>query len=113
MQQNITVSEAQSIVDEFISNTGGYWPPFEMLAAIFEEAGELSKMLQLIEGSRAQKERPNFEKLEEEVGDVFFALICLANAYKISLAEALIKTVEKYKKRDFEKYEKYPSKSSP
>lgn len=103
MQQNITVSEAQSIVHEFILNTGGYWPPFEMLAAISEEVGELSKILQIIEGSRVQKERSNFEKLEEEVGDVFFALICFANAYKISLGEALIKTVEKYRKRDLEK----------
>ena len=103
MQQNITVFEAQSIVDEFISNTGGYWPPFEMLAAIIEEVGELSKILQQIEGSKAKKERPKIEKLEEEVGDVFFALICLANAYKISLSEALIKTIEKYKKRSLEK----------
>ncbi|MFB0545020.1 MAG: MazG nucleotide pyrophosphohydrolase domain-containing protein [Candidatus Hodarchaeota archaeon] len=99
MQNNITVSEAQGIVDEFISKTGGYWPPFEMLAAIFEEVGELSKTLQLIKGSRSKKERSNFEKLEEEVGDVFFALICFANAFKISLGETLIKTVEKYKER--------------
>jgi NTP pyrophosphatase (non-canonical NTP hydrolase) len=103
VQNNITVYEAQSLVDEFILNTGGYWPPFEMLAAIFEEVGELSKIIQFIEGSRSQKERPNFEKLVEEVGDVFFALICLANAYKISLGEALIKTVEKYSKRDLKK----------
>ena len=103
MQQNITVSKAQSIVNEFISNIGGYWPPFEMLSAIIEEVGELSKILQHIEGSRAKKERPNFEKLEEEIGDVFFALICLANVYKISLSEAIIKTVEKYKKRNLEK----------
>ncbi|ASJ01278.1 nucleotide pyrophosphohydrolase [Thermococcus gorgonarius] len=89
--------ELQKEVDELIKTLGGYWGPFEMLAALVEEVGELADVMLAVEGVKGSAKR---EELEEELGDVLFALSCIANYYGIDLEEALKKTVEKYRSRD-------------
>ncbi|MCD6373132.1 MAG: nucleotide pyrophosphohydrolase [Thermococcus sp.] len=91
------MNELQRRVDELISEFGGYWPPFEMLVAIVEEIGELSDVLLRLEGSKGLASP---EELKEELGDVMFALACLANHYGIDLFEALSASIDKYKSRD-------------
>ncbi|ASJ12294.1 MazG nucleotide pyrophosphohydrolase domain-containing protein [Thermococcus thioreducens] len=91
------MNELQRRVDELITEFGGYWEPFQMLAAFVEEVGELADELLKAEGIKGEGK---WSKLEEELGDVMFALACIANYYKIDLLDALGKSIEKYRERD-------------
>ncbi|WP_258084549.1 MazG nucleotide pyrophosphohydrolase domain-containing protein [Thermococcus thermotolerans] len=91
------MNELQRRVDELVTEFGGYWEPFQMLAAFVEEVGELADELLKVEGVKGAGD---LGKLEEELGDVMFALACIANYYKIDLLDALGKSVEKYRERD-------------
>jgi len=91
------VNEEQKAVDELIKELGGYWKPFEMLAALMEELGELADAMLAFEGVKG---RATLENVEEELGDVLFALLCIANHYGIDAEKSLLKTVSKYRKRD-------------
>lgn len=86
----------QGEVDELIRALGGYWKPFEMLAALLEETGELAEAMLAIEGVKGRGSREN---LVEEIGDVLFALACIANHYGVDLEDALSRTIEKYRLR--------------
>lgn len=93
------IKEAQKQVDDWISQFEvGYWPPLSQLAALVEEVGEAAREINHIEGSKVK--RSGKENLESELGDVLFALICIANSYNISLVDAFKKTMSKYDKRD-------------
>ncbi|BAD85449.1 nucleotide pyrophosphohydrolase [Thermococcus kodakarensis KOD1] len=91
------MNELQRKVDELIQRQGGYWPPFQMLAALVEEVGELADAMLAFEGIKGHGGK---EKLEEELGDVLYALLCIANHYGIDAFQALDSTVLKYRKRD-------------
>ncbi|AFL94371.1 putative NTP pyrophosphohydrolase MazG-related, YpjD type [Thermococcus cleftensis] len=91
------MNEHQERVDRVIKQFGGYWSPFEMLAALMEEVGELADELLKIEGIKGEGDR---KRLREELGDTLFALACIANYYGIDLLEALGESVEKYLARD-------------
>lgn len=102
-----TVADLQKEVDKFIKAIGDYWDPFQMFTAIVEEVGELAKELELSHDLRPSEEAVD---LEIEVGDVFFTLICFANAHDISLEQALKKTLAKYRKRDKEDWQQRATK---
>ncbi|WP_297477481.1 MazG nucleotide pyrophosphohydrolase domain-containing protein [Thermococcus sp.] len=97
------MNEHQRKVDELIREFGGYWGPTEMLAALMEEVGELSREILGMEGV---KREGNGKKLREELGDVLFALSCIANHYDVDLLEALEESIEKYRSRDSRRWEK-------
>lgn len=87
----------QEDVEELVKSLSGYWKPFEMLAALVEEVGELADAMLAFEGVKGEGGR---EQLEEEIGDVLFALACIANHYGIDLDGALKATILKYRGRD-------------
>lgn len=89
--------KGQREVDALIRKLGGYWTPFEMLAALVEEVGELADAMLAFEGVKGEAE---MAMVEEEIGDVLFALACIANHYGVDLERALIGSVEKYGERD-------------
>ena len=91
------MNEWQKLVDELIQELGGYWGPFEMLAALMEELGELADAMLGYEGIKGKVDE---EKLREELGDVLFAILCIANHYGIDAGKALKVSVEKYRFRD-------------
>ena len=90
-------------VNDFIQTQGGYWEPAWMLAALTEELGELSRSLQVFhnvrDNSNSQKSENSLSKVEEECGDIFFALLCLTNSLDINLEKVLLSTLEKYQHR--------------
>jgi NTP pyrophosphatase (non-canonical NTP hydrolase) len=89
-------------VDKYIQAHGGYWDPGWLLAAVTEELGELSHALQTfynIRGLRENKKESKEMLIEEECGDIFFALICLTNYMGINLETALFNTLKKYESR--------------
>ena len=98
------LNELARMVNDFIQSQGGYWKPAWMLAALIEELGELSRALQVFHNVREKKAssipEKSLDRVEEECGDILFALLCLTNSLDINLEEKLLKTLEKYKIRD-------------
>ena len=91
------MNELQKKVDGLIQMQGGYWPPFQMLAALIEEVGELADSMLAFEGVKGEGD---IKKVEEELGDVLYALLCIANYYGMDALAALEKTIAKYAERD-------------
>jgi NTP pyrophosphatase (non-canonical NTP hydrolase) len=99
-----TMQSIQKAVDEWIGQfEEGYWPPLSMLAAVVEEIGELAKELNDKEGYK-KKRISDKSNLEMELTDVLFSIICIANYYHIDLDSAFKTVVEKYTKRDINRW---------
>ncbi len=100
MNKDVSLEEFQKKIDIWIAHHGGYWPPLSMLSAIVEEIGELAKEINHLEGFKPKKSDKNSVNLGEELADVIFALICLANSYKINISYELEAVIKKYTIRD-------------
>lgn len=77
-----------------------YWPPLSMFARLAEEVGELGRLLNHLYGSKPKKITEAQQELGEELADVLFALICIANSHDIDLDKELDKVLLKSKIRD-------------
>ncbi len=107
MEKEEALSELQKEVDKYINSfKEGYFPPMELLARLTEELGELSREVQHVYGMKKKKSDEAVRSLEEEVGDLFFVLICFANQEEIELDEALKKVLNKFKVRDKDRWTK-------
>ena len=104
MSKNISLKEFQKKIEEWIAHHGGYWPPLSMLSAIVEEIGELAREINHLEGFKPQKSDKISPNLGGELADVMFALICLANSYKIDISYELEAVIEKYATRDSKRF---------
>ena len=104
MEIKDSFKEVQEIVDNWICEHGGYWPPLSMVCAIMEELGEVAREINSIEGYKPKKSRINGPNLEEELGDLLFSTICIANHYKIDLGKELKKTINKYTERNSNRF---------
>ena len=104
---NLTFRDAQRLVDDWIRRYGGgYWSPLSMLAALVEEVGELSRELNAIEGPKKRKIDEAKSDIGMELADIVFAVICIANYYGIDLEKEFMKVIEKYTKRDIDRWKK-------
>jgi NTP pyrophosphatase (non-canonical NTP hydrolase) len=101
-----TMKVIQKAVNDWISQfEEGYWPPLSLLAAVIEEIGELARELNDREGYKKKRVFDN-SNLEMELADVLFSIVCLANYYNIDLDSAFKAVVEKYTKRDLNRWTK-------
>jgi NTP pyrophosphatase (non-canonical NTP hydrolase) len=97
----MTIQEAQKLVDEWIQTKGvRYFNELTNTAVLMEEVGELARIMARKYGEQSFKEGETGEKLDEEMADVLFVLICLANQTGVDLTEALKRSLEKKTKRD-------------
>lgn len=96
------LKDLQKMVDEKIGIFGGYWKPLEMFAALAEEAGEVGRELNSIYGPK--KKRVESSGLESEMGDLLYALVCIANAEKIDLEKCFLKSINKSLDRDKDRF---------
>lgn len=97
----MSLSNTQRIVDDWIGQfEEGYWPPLSMLASIIEEVGELAREINSLEGYKTKKSTETKVSLGEELGDLIFSIVCLANYYEIDLEDVFKKAIKKYTKRD-------------
>ncbi|MBN2154820.1 MAG: nucleotide pyrophosphohydrolase [Candidatus Lokiarchaeota archaeon] len=94
------MNELQKIVNSWIQETGGYWTPLGMLAAVMEELGEVSRELSHLSNIKTKKPEEPLNKLEQELGDLLFSIICIANYYNISISNAVEQSLRKYQVRD-------------
>lgn len=100
MTKERTLGQLQDEVDRYIGQFDeGYFGPFEILAGLMEELGEVSTEIQHLYGTKKKKNKET-SALEEELGDFLFHIICMANREEIDLEKALTQTLHKYKTRD-------------
>ena len=100
-----TISDLQAEVDEWIRAVGGgYWSPHENLARIAEEVGELARLINHLYGPKIKKASESPQELGEELADVVFAVICMANSEGIDLEESLARVLAKVWHRDRDRY---------
>ena len=100
MNNDITLSEAQQQADEWIKTYGvRYFNELTNMAILTEEVGELARVMARTYGEQSFKagEQPN---LDEEMADVLWVLVCMANQTGVDLTEAWRQTIEKKTRRD-------------
>ncbi|MCI5854609.1 MAG: nucleotide pyrophosphohydrolase [Prevotella sp.] len=100
MNEEITIKEAQHLVDKWIKTYGvRYFSELTNMAILTEEVGELARVMARTYGDQSFKkgENPN---LGDEMADVLWVLLCLANQTGIDLTEELKKNIEKKTQRD-------------
>ena len=100
----MTIKEAQRAVDQWINTYGvRYFSELTNLAVLTEEVGELARVMARKYGDQSFKEGEK-ENLGEEMADILWVLICLANQTGVDLTEELQKSFEKKTKRDKERH---------
>jgi len=105
----ITIKQAQKTVDEWIKTIGiRYFDELTNTAILMEEVGEVARIMARRYGEQSEKESDKNKDLGDEMADVLFVLICLANQTGIDLEEALIKNLEKKTMRDKERHATNP-----
>ena len=103
---DITVQQAQLQVDNWIKTVGvKYFSELTNLGILMEEVGELSRLIVRQYGEQSFKESDKQKELSDELADVLFVLICLANQTGVDLTTALQKNLEKKTNRDSERHQ--------
>ena len=98
---DITIQQAQLQVDQWIKTVGvKYFSELTNLGILMEEVGELSRLMVRQYGEQSFKESDKGKELSDEMADVLWVLICLANQTGVDLTEALQKNFEKKNLRD-------------
>lgn len=101
----MTIQQAQTTVDNWIKTTGvRYFNELTNMAMLTEEVGEVARIIARKYGEQSFKESDKQKELSDELADVLFVLICLANQTGIDLTEALQKNLEKKNIRDAERH---------
>ena len=101
----MTIQQAQSDVDHWIKTVGvRYYSELTNLGILMEEVGELSRIMVRTYGDQSFKESDKNKELSEEMADILWVLICLANQTGVDLTDALKKSIEKKTKRDAERH---------
>jgi NTP pyrophosphatase (non-canonical NTP hydrolase) len=94
-----SLGAAQATVDETIRALGGYWPPLANLARLFEECGELARVVNQTYGPKVLKAGEAPQAVKEELGDVLYVLLVLANSLDVDAEQALAAVVTKVRSR--------------
>jgi NTP pyrophosphatase (non-canonical NTP hydrolase) len=102
----MTIEQAQQTVDQWIKTVGvRYFNELTNMAVLMEEVGELARIMSRKYGEQSFKESDKNHSLEDEMADVLFVLICLANQTGVNLTEALQKNLEKKTNRDISRHQ--------
>ena len=101
----ITINQAQVVVDEWIKKVGvRYFNELTNTALLMEEVGELARIVARRYGEQSQKPNEENQDLGDEIADVLFVLICLANQTGVDLTAAFEKNIEKKTLRDAKRH---------
>ncbi len=97
----MTIAEAQQLVDDWIKTTGvRYFNELTNMAMLTEEVGEVARIIARQYGEQSFKASDQGKNLGDELADVLFVVICLANQTGVDLTEALRKNLDKKTSRD-------------
>ena len=98
---DLTIKQAQEKVHEWITTTGvRYFNELTNLGILMEETGELSRLMVRIYGQQSFKETDKQSSPADEMADILWVLICLANQTGVDLTEAFEKNIKKKTERD-------------
>lgn len=101
----MTIKQAQNIIDKWINTTGiRYFNELTNTAILMEEVGEVARIMARKFGEQSFKKSDEEVNLADEMADVLFVLMCLANQTGIDLTDALQKNLEKKTIRDAERH---------
>jgi len=102
---DLTIGEAQSMVDQWIKTIGvRYFSELTNMVLLTEEVGELARIIARRYGEQSEKESDKNRDLGDEMADVLWVLICLANQTGINLQEAFLQNMEKKTTRDADRH---------
>jgi NTP pyrophosphatase (non-canonical NTP hydrolase) len=97
----MTIKEAQSRIDQWIQTTGvRYFSELTNMAILTEEVGEVARLMSRLYGEQSFKETDKEKELSDELADVLWVVMCIANQTGIDLTQALEKNFEKKTLRD-------------
>lgn len=98
---DLSIKKAQEDVDQWIKDIGvRYFSEMTNLAQLTEEVGELARIMSREYGDQSYKETADKGNLSDELADIFFVLICIANQTGVDLTEAFRENLAKKTKRD-------------
>lgn len=105
--KDITLSQVQQEIDDWASQfEKPYFHPLSMMACMTEEVGEVSRVINNLYGDKKKKENEELKNLEEELGDLLFTLVCMANSENIDLNIAYKRKMNKVLTRDNNRFSK-------
>lgn len=105
----MTLQEAQSTVDQWIKVHGvRYFNELTNMAMLTEEVGEVARIIARRYGEQSEKESDKGMELSEELADVLWVLICLANQTGVDLTEAFRRNLDKKTQRDQDRHHRNP-----
>ena len=103
----MTLLEAQENVDQWIKTTGvRYFSELTNMAILTEEVGEVARLMSRMYGDQSFKESDKEKNLSDELADVLWVLICIANQTGIDLTQALQRNFDKKNSRDSQRHQK-------
>jgi len=102
----MTLQEAQQNVDQWIKTTGvRYFSELTNMAILTEEVGEVARLMSRMYGDQSFKETDQQNQLSDELADVLWVLICIANQTGVDLTDAIKKNFEKKNRRDSRRHQ--------
>ena len=105
----MTIQEAQNRVDQWIKNYGvRYFSELTNMAQLTEEVGEVARIVSRKYGEQSVKKGEELSELADELADVMWVVICLANQTGIDLTEALERNISKKTQRDHSRHHDNP-----
>ena len=109
MTEKMTIEEAQEKIDHWIKTIGvRYFNELTNMAMLTEEVGELARIIARRYGEQSERDSDKSKDLGDEMADVLFVLICLANQTDVDLTKALEKNLAKKTKRDADRHKNNP-----
>jgi len=103
--EEITITKAQEMVDDWINTIGvRYFNELTNMAILTEEVGEVARIIARKYGEQSEKKSDENLELADELADVIFVIICLANQTGINLEKAIVKNLVKKTKRDAQRH---------
>lgn len=106
---DLTLRECQEITDDWIRSIGvRYYAEMTNLAILMEEVGELARLFARTFGEQSFKESDKNRDLGDEMADILFVLICLANQTGVDLTAAFARNLEKKTRRDHDRHRNNP-----
>lgn len=106
---SMEIQKAQEIVDKWVNTIGvRYFSELTNTTLLMEEVGEVARIMARRYGDQSEKESDKGKDLGEELADVLFVLICLANQTGVNLTEAFVKNLEKKSIRDAQRHRQNP-----
>ncbi len=105
MEENVSIRELQNIIDQWVKKYGvRYFSELTNLAILMEEVGEVARIMCRVYGDQSFKRSDPSPDLADEIADVLFVLVCIANQTGVDLTQAMKKNLDKKTDRDKERH---------